>query len=287
MRRLFFLLALAVLSVTLLSCSGRSSIPPVPTPNISGSWEFVAASTTNPGYVTGIEVALKEGQVLVDGAYAPNGQISASGPQIEFISFTPAGGIVFGGNCAPAAENTGNSLTGSISGNAGTMNFTFTENGNVFNATAVLDASGQSIDSGTYTAQSGSGCNDSGSLTGKIVPKLSGSFTGELTLPDGTSDGVTATVSENSSASLTLNLLATGPDVATFSLSGPVAGNYFSVTGTFNVGGQDQSATYDGYYELTYDSLTGVNDIPSLYMVNVTVPAQPAYAGTLTIPPSQ
>jgi hypothetical protein len=166
------------------------------------------------------------------------------------------------------------------------MNFTYTEDGNVFNVTATLDASGQSIDSGTYTAQTGSGCSDSGILTGSVVPKLSGSYTGELVLPDGTNDTVTATVSENGSAVLTANLVVTGPDNTAFSLSGPVTGNYFSATGTFSVGGQAQSATYDGYHELTYDSITGVNDIPSLYIVNATNSTEPAYAGTLTVPQS-
>jgi hypothetical protein len=282
--RVFLIFSLVALGVVLVSCSGRSSVPPALMPNISGSWEFIATSTTNPGYSTGIELQLNEGQVLVDGAYVANGQISSSGPQINFVGLTPTGGIVFGGNCVPASDNTGDSFTGSISGFAGSMNFTYTENGNVFNVTATLDASGQSIDSGTYTAQMGSGCSDSGTIAGKIVPKLSGSYTGELVLPDGTSDTVSATVSENTSAVLTANLVVTGPDNTAFSLSGPVTGNYFSATGTFSVGGQAQSATYDGYYELTYDALTEVNDIPSLYIVNATNSTEPAYAGTLTVP---
>ena len=286
MMRVFLIFSLAALGIVLISCSGRSSIPSAQMPNISGSWEFIASSSTNPGYSTGIEVALNEGQALVDGAYVANGQISASGSQINLVGFTPTGGIIFGGNCTPATNNTGNSLTGSISGFAGTMNFTYTENGNIFNVTATLDASGQSIDSGTYTTQTGSGCSDSGTIAGKIVPKLSGSYTGELTLPGGTSGNVTATVNESSSSVLTANLIVTGSDNTAFSLSGPVTGNYFSATGTFSVGGQIQSATYDGYYELTYDSLTSVNDIPTLYIVNATNSTEPTYAGTLMVPQS-
>ena len=141
-------------------------------PNISGSWEFIAASSTNPGYSTRIEVALKEGQVFVDGNYAENGQISASGPQINFVGLTPTGGIVFGGNCAAATDNTGNSLSGIISGFAGSMNFTYTENGNVFNVTATLDAGGQSIDSGAYTEQAAQAGQPNGKCNGNDDPTV-------------------------------------------------------------------------------------------------------------------
>jgi hypothetical protein len=46
-----------------------------------------------------------------------------------------------------------------------------------------------------------------------------------------------------------------------FTLTGPVTGNAFFVQGTF----EEQAVSYNGYYELTYDSLTNANDIPSLY----------------------
>jgi hypothetical protein len=261
-------------------------------PDIAGSWEFILASTAQPGYATGMEAALQEGQTLNTsgpGSYVFNGEISASGAQLNFVGFTPAAGqnnppnIVFGGNCAPAADNTGNSLTGSISGVGGSMNFTFTENGNVFNVNATLDASGQSLDSGTYTAQSGSGCNDSGTITGKIVAKLSGTYTGPICQPldtscqSGTNDTATATLSQ-SGTTLTVSMVLTGADSTSFTLTGPVTGNEFTVQGTFR--GSD--VAYDGYYELTYDAITGNNDIPSLYLVNTTSPSQ--QAALLTVP---
>jgi len=250
-------------------------------PNIAGSWEFILTSTTQPGYSTAMEAALKEGQTLVTsgaGGYVYTGQISASGPQLNFVGSTPSASIVFGGNCAPAADNTGNSLTGSISGVGGSMNFTFTENGNVFNVSATLDASGQLIDSGTYTAQSGSGCNDSGTLTrGEIVPKLSGTYTGQLLL-NNNHDSATATLSESSTGTLTVNMVLTGADNTSLTLTGPVTGNAFFVQGTF----QGTTLAYYGYYELTYDAITGVNDIPSLYFVNAASPTQ--QAGLLTVP---
>jgi hypothetical protein len=304
MKRSFLLFPPMALAIALVGCSGRSSIPPGAIPNISGSWEFIATSTTSPGYSTGIEVALKEGQVFVGGGYAESGQISASSQQITFVGFTPGAGqnsppnIAFGGNCPAATENLGNSLSGSISGVGGSMNFTYTENGNVFNVTAVLDASGQSIDSGTYTelaaaaGQSNGACNgnstilDAGTITsGKIVSKLSGTYTGQICEPldtacTNTLDTATATLSQ-SGTTLTVNLLLARADNASFTLTGPVTGNAFSVQGTF----QGQTLVYYGYFELTYDSATNANDIPTLYLVNATNSStEPTYAGTLKVP---
>lgn len=294
MKLSFLTLSLIALAIVFVSCSGRSSIPPALMPNVSGSWEFVAASSTNPGYSTGIDVALQEGQALVDGLYQPNGQISAAGQQINFVGFTPTGSIVFGGNCAAATVDVANSVNGNISGLGGAMNFTYTENGNIFNVTAVLDASSQFIDSGTYTeqaaqaGQSNGRCNgnldptviDTGSITGKIVARLSGIYTGQICQPLDTScanakDTATATLSQ-SGTTLTVNLQLTGTDNTSFTLIGPVAGNTFSVQGTFH----GTSLSYYGYYEVPSSNL-----VPSLYLVNATnSPSQPTYAGTLTVP---
>ena len=309
MKRIFLLFPLAALAIAMVSCSGKSSNTNTPIPNLSGSWEFIAASTVNPGYSTGIEVALQAGQVFANGGYQENGQISASGQQISFIGFTPAAGlkstpnIVFGGNCAPATTNPGNSLTGTISGVGGYLNFTYTENGNVFNVTAILDATDQFIDSGTYTeqaaqaGQSNGACNgntdptiiDTGTITGQIVSKLSGTYTGQMCQPLDTScaggdtqDSATATLSGGST--LTVNLLLTGADNTSLTLTGPVTGKAFFVQGTF----QGQSVAYEGYYELTYDSSDNKFDTPTLYLVNASTPsAEPTYAGMLTVPLTQ
>lgn len=299
MKRCILLFPLVALSIALVSCSSKSSLPAQPFPAISGAWEFIAASTTNPGYSTGIEVALKEGQIFVDGNYAEDGQISATSQQINFVGFTPTGGIVFGGSCTAATANQGNSLTGSISGVGGTMNFSYTENGNVFNVSAVLDASGQSIDSGTYTEQaapadqSNGACNgagntviDTGTITGKIVSKITGTYIGQLCQPLDAAcanprDAATATLSQNGTT-LTINLLLTGADNTSLTLTGPVAGNAFFVQGTF----QGQAVLYDGYYELTYDSHTNAYDIPSVYVVNASCNASnPQTCGNLLSTP--
>lgn len=260
MNRICKTFPLIAIAIALLSCSGKSSIQSAPMPNVSGSWEFIAASTQNPGYSTGIEVALKEGQVLSGGIYVEDGQISAAGSQINFVGFTPSGNIAFGGNCAPAADNTGNSLSGSISGYAGSMNFTFTENGNVFNVSALLDASGQLIDGGTYSAQSGSGCNDSGNITGQIAPKLSGTYAGPICQPlDQSCQTQTAAQAllGQSGSNLTVNVTLTSTNTL-FTLTGPVTGNAFTAQGTF----QGQTVSYNGYYEV-------INEVPSVYLVNL------------------
>jgi hypothetical protein len=305
MKRSFLLFPLVALAIALVSCSGGSAIPAQPIPGVSGSWEFIAASTTTPGYSTGIEVALKEGMVFVNGNYAEDGQISSSGQQISFVGFTAGTGfnsppnIFFGGNCAAATTDPGNGLSGSISGVGGSMNFTYTENGNVFNVTAILDASGTSLDSGTYTEQaapagqangacngSSSGVIDQGTITGKIVSKLSGTYTGQVCQPLDTAcidpqDAATATLSQ-SGTTLTVNLLLTGADNTSFTLTGPVTGNAFFVQGTF----EGQAVSYNGYYELTYDSLSNADDIQSLYIENAacSAPNPQSCGNLLTVP---
>jgi hypothetical protein len=78
---------------------------------------------------------------------------------------------------------------------------------------------------------------DQGTITGTLVPKLSGVYTGKLCQPIDNSclnnpDTATATLSQSGNT-LTLNLRLTGTDNTPFSLSGPVTGNSFAVQGTF------------------------------------------------------
>ena len=294
MRRHILYLLLLSAAFLLASC-GRSTskFAPQPLPNIAGAWEMIAAPATNNGTTTGIEVALKEGQVLNttgSGSYEPDGQISASGTQISFVGLNAAGvnatNLVFGGNCAVAGSDTsGNNLTGSVSGVGGSFNFTYNENGNDFSVTATVSSDGKSM-MGTYTSQSGSNCSDgaSGTITGVVVPRLSGTYLGQLCQPLGSSclgaqDVATATLSQKGTT-LTISLALTGADNSTLTLSGPVAGNFFSVQGTF----QGQPVAYYGYYQtfLETDNNGVVNDIQNLYLANTASPAQ--LAGLLTVP---
>lgn len=267
---------------SVLSCGGNSrSISAPPIPGIAGPWEFIAVSNDN-SYITGIEVALKEGQVLVNGVAQPNGQISANSTQIAFVSLDNVSQTLnatgFGGPCGTSTLANNSLGPGTVSAPAGSMTFSFTENGVVFNVTGTLSGDGQSFLNGSYT-QSGTACADSGgTITGAVVPKLTGMYAGQVCQPSSstctnTPDTATATLSESSSGTLTLTLAFTGgPDSgANLTLTGPVTGNAFSVSGTF----QGQLVTYYGYYEL-------VKNVASVYLVNATSnTAEPSYAGTL------
>jgi hypothetical protein len=78
---------------------------------------------------------------------------------------------------------------------------------------------------------------------------------------------------------ISVNLVLSGTDNTTVTLTGPVTAHAFSVQGTF----KGQSILYYGYYELILDSTTQTS-IPSLYFVNATNPSLPVYAGTLSQP---
>lgn len=278
MMRAMSAMVLLGLSVVLVSCSSGKSMTGDPaTPSVAGTWEFLAVSN-NGGGTTGIEVALQEGTVLVDGMNEPSGNVSATGVnQITFVCIDSTTGDLtsFGGNCVGPSGTCStagvNSLSGTADSIGGPFNFTYTENGNAFAVTGMLGSDGQSLVTGTYAEQTGSGCNDSGTVTGVLVPKLTGTYTGQMTLPDGTADSVTATLSESSGV-LTVGIVGSAPEVTNFNLTGPVTGHAFALQGQFN----GQPATYNGYYEVTHS-------LPSLYFVNSTDNANPAYAGTLTL----
>jgi hypothetical protein len=275
-------------SAALLSCGGSSNnnssntAPPIP--NVAGAWQFVAIS--NDGSITSINVAIKEGQVLVNGTEAPDGQITATSTQIAFASLASVSQnldiTAFGGNCLPITSL--NSLgPGSVSALDAPFNFTFTENGNAFNVTGTLSGDGQSLLTGTYTPQTGNTCSDpGGTITGTVVSKIFGTYGGKMcplasascSSSQDFTDIVNATTSESSSNVLTLNLAVTaGPDTGTnLTMNGPVTGNAFSASGTF----QGQLLTFYGYFET-------VGSTPSLYFVNAGNTAQPMYVGTLGI----
>jgi hypothetical protein len=298
-RTLNIVAAIALLAIcgALLSCSSSSSNQSSQTsqlpPNISGAWEFVAVS--NDGSITGVEVALTEGQELDNGIEVPSGQISANSTQIAFVSLNTVSQNLnitsFGGSCN-ATPTSGNSLgPGSVTALSEPISFTFTANGSVFNVSAMLDGTGQNVVNGTYTPQTGNACSDpGGTITGTEVAKISGTFAGKMCpLADAPSDcessqdltdAVTATISESNSGTMTMSLIFTaGPDSgANATLTGPVTGDAFTVQGTY----QGQSLVYYGYYEQITKS--GSN-VPSLYLVNSTDTTVPI--AVLSLQPAQ
>jgi len=264
--------ALVVLCGALLSCgSSNSTLTTQTPPNIAGGWEFIAIS--NDGSVTGIEVALTEGQVIENSISVPNGQISASSAQIAFVSLTTISQnynvTSFGGSCGATATSTNSLGPGSVTGYGSPVTFTFTENGSVFNVTITLSGDGKSMLNGTYTPQSGNACSDpGGTITGTSVSVPTGSYTGQMCPLESASscssqsDSVTANVSAKS-GQVNLSLALTGTDNTSFTLAGPSTGNSFSAQGTF----QGQTLTYYGYFEQVYDSSLEAN-VPSIFLVS-------------------
>lgn len=272
----FRLLFVAFVAVCMSSCGGGRGYQPTLYPAMAGQWEFVATSTQTPGIQTNVEANIQQPQNLINGVYQPANTLSAAGnQQIAFLGVAAAAlnqvpNITFNGNCPGPGSN---SLSGNVDADYN-VSLTYSQNGNVFSATGVLSSDHKSI-LGTYTSQSGSPCSDSGTFVGTSVAKLGGMYAGALCppgvaacqFPRDAADNATASLSQSGST-LTMNLVVTGVDNTSFSLSGPVTGNAFAVQGTFNLGGQAQTVAYDGYYELTYDCLTQALDLPSLYLVN-------------------
>ena len=267
MRRIIVLIVVTLV-LPFISCGGGGSgYTPAVVPGIPGQWEFLASSTTSVGLQTYIEANVQEGQQLSGGVQVPNGQLSASGSQqIAILTVDSSGNVRFSGSCAGMGAN---DLTGSVDSNENVV-LSYTENGNIFNVKGTLSSDHKTI-SGTYSSQTGSGCTDSGTFIGTAVAKLAGMYVGQMCSPVNSSCQYPLQATDNANASLgqsgssvKVNFTVTGTDNAGFSLSGPVIGNYFLVTGTF----QGQSIIYNGYFELTYDCLTQQIDLPSLYLVN-------------------
>ena len=302
-------IALLALCGIAISCgSSKSPITTTPIPNIGGAWEFVAVSQN--GSITGIEVALQEGQTLVNGINQPDGLITAASSQIAFVDLDTVSQNLnatgFGGLCAPTATPTNSLGPSTVNAVNGPMNFTFMENGVAFSVTGTLSGDGLSLLDGTYAPQVANSCanvggavtDPGGTITGAVVPKLFGTYIGQMcplsistTAPYSASnpspplndcsltpnDSVSAVLSESSSGTLTISMTLTGYNGTNLTLSGPVTGNAFSVSGIFGPGplGAEQ-IRFSGYYEVT-----GKSTVATLYLLNAT---DPCYANSTCTP---
>jgi len=264
--------------------SGKGDPSAAVIPKISGSWELVATSSQVPGFQTGLEINLQQGQIFADGNFQETGQLSAAGMQQVVAVGTqldPAGNITsvsFSGACGTAG---GGALNGTLDANYNVKLSYNDGGGNVFSAATLLSSDLKTM-AGTYTLQSTSGCTDSGTFTGTQVSKLSGTYTGQLILPDGTTDNASATLSESSASKFSANLIISGTDNTSLTLSGVVTGNAFSGQGTF----QSSSVAYYGYFYQTIIE-SGINQgltQSSIYLVDASDPNILVPAGTLTIP---
>jgi hypothetical protein len=204
------------------------------TQGISGSYEFVATSNTTSGSVTLIEANLT----------ANGAQSSASGPN-QVQTATHLNGLWYVDGACSSSSPGQNSITGTANGTSITLNFN--EGGNTFTGQGTV--SGTSV-SGTYSGTNAN-CSDSGTFTGTQVPNLAGTFSGTLNFPSG-ADQVTATLTEGSNNSLTVQTTLSGTDNGSFTFSGSAVANVMFVSGTVNgnpfalFGYFDSSGTYTG-----------------------------------------
>jgi hypothetical protein len=138
-----------------------------------------------------------------------------------------------------------NSATGTVSGN--NISVTFNEGGNVFIAQGTV--SGTTV-SGSYSGTNPD-CTSSGTFTGTQVPPLGGTFSGTLNSNLGPYQ-VTATLTEGTGNSLTVQATLTGAYSGNFTFSGSAVANVMFVSGTvagttFSLFGYfDSKGTYTG-----------------------------------------
>jgi len=230
---------LAALLILTLSCGGASRV--TPNADVSGAYEFVVTSN-----VTG-------GVTLVEANLAANGdQSRATGAnQVQVLTLEQK--IWYVNGVCPGSAPGQNSIASSTSGNS--ISLTFNEGGSAFYGQGVL--TGTTINA-NYSI-SNSSCpiltgltgyppgTDSGGIVGNQVPKLTGTYSGLLNLPDGT-DNAALTLSENPDLSLAVTVALTGPvDNGSLTFSGTAVGNIVFVSGSVN----GQAVTLFGYYDRT------------------------------------
>ena len=228
----------SAISVTLVSsvllavgCGGGSSSGS--SEGISGSYEFVATSSTTSGSTTLIEANLS----------ANGAQSSANGPsQVQTATHLDGIWYVNGACSSPSAGQ--NSITGTVSGSSITL--TFNEGGNVFTGQGTVNGTAVS---GTYSGTN-SNCSDSGTFTGAQAPNLTGTFSGTLDFPSG-ADQLTATLTEGSNYSLTVQTILAGADNGTFTFSGSAVANVMFVSGSVN----GNPFSLFGYFDSTVRTL--------------------------------
>jgi hypothetical protein len=229
------------------SSSGASS------QGISGAWEFVASSNVTSGVTT-----LIEADISANGA-----QSTASGPsQVQTATYV-AGTWYVNGDC-PSPSPGQNSINATVNGN--NISATFNEGGNSFTASGAI--SGSTI-TGTYSG-SNSDCMDVGTFTATQVPNLSGTFAGSLFFSTG-EDTVTATLTENSGYTLTVQTTLTGADNGNFTFTGSAVANVMFVSGSVS----GNAFSLFGYFDST-GKYTGVPNSIAVFDYNTL-----AYLGSL------
>jgi hypothetical protein len=231
-----------VSALSLFGCSGGSSSSgggggtPPPTPAaVAGKWEVVATSTANPGATWP--------NTLIEANLSQTGtSVSAGTAATDLAAFYSNGNTNWGVEIPSenVCEGTGETISGTVSGQ--TFSFTFTETGPggtyTVTGTATVNANGQLL-TGTYTSAAACGFpNDSGNITGTLIGSVAGNY---LVTFD---DESTASVTVNEDANHNVTLSGTYQAQA-FTLSGEAIGGAVIVSGEIPAFGQD---TYYGAY---------------------------------------
>jgi len=240
--------SLALLLVLTMGCTGHSGTP-TSSSEVSGAYEFVLTSS-----VTG-------GTTLVEANMVANGnQSSATGPsQVQVLTLEKKNWYVNG--ICPGGTPGQSGVAASISGS--NIAVIFNEDGNPLSTQGTL--TGTTI-TGDYSV-TGSDCpdltgsigippgTDYGGFVGNLVPQLAGTFSGYLTLNDGT-DNVALTLTEGNNYALTVVAELTGSvNNGTFTLTGSAVGNVMFVSGSVN----GQPLSLFGYFDRT-GAFTGMTD---------------------------
>lgn len=190
-------------------------------------FRLIASSTSNPGVISIVEFNVPQGT---------NGNISV--PAQEFIFGTPATVL---GNCLGVIPG---NPQGSVVATVGSDNIqgSFTETDPAGDtATFVINAplTSATTFSGTY-GPSGTpppNCSDIGNYVATKTASLSGSYSGQLTYPDGSHETVSVTMTQDAAYNVTVTGTATGGmQDGSINMTGTVTGNLAVLNGTTKSG---------------------------------------------------
>jgi hypothetical protein len=228
MKQLGLLVSLAVVLTIMVGCSALDKLKGKnsggTTYDLTGSWEVVATSTENPGVISIVEFNAKQ---------ESNGDISA--PVQEFIFGTSATVL---GNCLGVIPGNPQGNLTATEDNSSITNITgnFTETGPGGSASFSVQAplTSATTFSGNFVgaASNPAACKDGGTFVATQTSPLSGSYSGQLTYPDGSHETVSVTMTQDSTYNITVTGSATGGmQDGPINLTGKVTGNLAVLNG--------------------------------------------------------
>jgi hypothetical protein len=201
-------------------------------PSVAGGWVFSAGNSGLPQAL----IAANLSQDASGNVTAANGQITAIGDV--------SGSWIFGDCLANQGDGMEQDrFQGNINAQ-GQLNGTFYEGQNAWTVSASFTAAGtQGVSdnqlAGTFSPMAENDCaGASGPMFGQGAPNfptlsVSHTYTGQLKFVSGSDDTVQATF-QRSGNTLTANLVVSGTDIGSATLTGYTVGSTFYLSGTFN-----------------------------------------------------